>query len=215
VRQVTLLEAGLRASKAAAHTPRRERRPKQVALLAVMGAALLPAKQFTVACMHGKLKKPWLLQAVSPSKRRASTRLANLPPENRGLTGDERECHGVRQRCPTRVHANVSARGHCSCDLVVSCRPRLVRCLPGCMPSCSVAVVVILTWWHHAGRLVLEEQDAAVQSGHEARWAEFVSQHRCDSQSRGSVYDSRAGKPTLASLHGCCWSRGLMWLDVA
>ena len=42
-----------------------------------------------------------------------------------------------------------------------------------------------------AGRLVLDE--AAVDPEHEARWSEFCSRHRCDSRSRGSVYDSKAG----------------------
>ena len=28
---------------------------------------------------------------------------------------------------------------------------------------------------------------------HEARWAEYCNRHRCDSQARGSVYDSKAG----------------------
>lgn len=42
-----------------------------------------------------------------------------------------------------------------------------------------------------AGRLVLEE--AVVDPEHEARWMEYCNRHRCDSQSRGSVYDSKAG----------------------
>ncbi len=29
---------------------------------------------------------------------------------------------------------------------------------------------------------------------HEARWMEYCNMHRCDSQSRGSVYDSKAGQ---------------------
>lgn len=29
---------------------------------------------------------------------------------------------------------------------------------------------------------------------HEARWMEYCNRHRCDSQSRGSVYDSKAGQ---------------------
>ena len=42
-----------------------------------------------------------------------------------------------------------------------------------------------------AGRLVLDE--AVVDPEHEARWNEYCNRHRCDSQSRGSVYDSKAG----------------------
>ena len=29
---------------------------------------------------------------------------------------------------------------------------------------------------------------------HEKRWTEYCNRHRCDSQSRGSVYDSKAGQ---------------------
>ena len=46
-------------------------------------------------------------------------------------------------------------------------------------------------WGCPAGRLVLEE--AAADPEHEARWSEYCNRHRCDSQSRGSVYDSKAG----------------------
>ena len=42
-----------------------------------------------------------------------------------------------------------------------------------------------------AGRLVVAE--SVIDPAHEQRWSEYVSKHRCDSQSRGSVYDSRAG----------------------
>ena len=42
-----------------------------------------------------------------------------------------------------------------------------------------------------AGRLILD--GAAVDPEHEARWSEYCDRHRCDSQSRGSVYDSKAG----------------------
>ena len=31
---------------------------------------------------------------------------------------------------------------------------------------------------------------------HEVRWMEYCNRHRCDSQSRGSVYDSKAGQCT-------------------
>ncbi|CAL8462186.1 g1717 [Coccomyxa elongata] len=41
------------------------------------------------------------------------------------------------------------------------------------------------------GRLVVAE--SIIDPAHEQRWSEYVSKHRCDSQSRGSVYDSRAG----------------------
>jgi len=44
-----------------------------------------------------------------------------------------------------------------------------------------------------AGRLVLDE--AVVDPEHEKRWMEYCNRHRCDSQSRGSVYDSKAGGP--------------------
>ena len=44
-----------------------------------------------------------------------------------------------------------------------------------------------------ADRLVLEE--AIVDPEHEKRWMEYCNRHRCDSQSRGSVYDSKAGRP--------------------
>ena len=39
-----------------------------------------------------------------------------------------------------------------------------------------------------------------IDPAHEQRWSEYVSKHRCDSQSRGSVYDSKAGAHIL--LHG-------------
>ena len=34
---------------------------------------------------------------------------------------------------------------------------------------------------------------------HEKRWTEYCNRHRCDSQSRGSVYDSKAGQPQPSS----------------
>ena len=46
-----------------------------------------------------------------------------------------------------------------------------------------------------SGRLTLEDAGGA-DASHDERWAEYVSKHRCDSASRGSVYDSRAGAVT-------------------
>ena len=46
---------------------------------------------------------------------------------------------------------------------------------------------------HTVGRLVLDE--VVVDPEHEKRWMEYCNRHRCDSQSRGSVYDSKAGGP--------------------
>ena len=48
-----------------------------------------------------------------------------------------------------------------------------------------------------AGRLVMVAN--IIDPAHEQRWTEYVSKHRCDSQSRGSVYDSKAGARILAS----------------
>lgn len=48
------------------------------------------------------LKVPANVQPISPSKRRSSTRLANLPPQNKGLTGDERETRGACA-CPSDI----------------------------------------------------------------------------------------------------------------
>ena len=38
-------------------------------------------------------------------------------------------------------------------------------------------------------------EEAVVDPEHEKRWMEYCNRHRCDSQSRGSVYDSKAGQP--------------------
>ena len=44
------------------------------------------------------------------------------------------------------------------------------------------------------------EEAGDSNASHDERWAEYVSKHRCDSVSRGSVYDSRAGA------FACCLS---------
>ncbi len=56
-----------------------------------------------------------------------------------------------------------------------------------------------------AGRLVMAT--SIIDPEHEQRWSEYVSKHRCDSQSRGSVYDSKAGASILAAL---TWSNEIV-----
>ena len=46
------------------------------------------------------------------------------------------------------------------------------------------------------------EEAGGADAKHDERWAEYVSKHRCDSASRGSVYDSRAGTVTRKVLPG-------------
>ncbi|BDA46049.1 probable cell division cycle-associated protein 7 at N-terminal half [Coccomyxa sp. Obi] len=104
IKQVTLLEAGLRSRKPGTSSNLRK------------------AQKKVQSCPS------------TPLTRRSSSRIANKPPENTGLTGDEHESHG---------------------------------------------------------RLVVAE--SVIDPAHEQRWSEYVSKHRCDSQSRGSVYDSKAG----------------------
>ncbi|EIE24254.1 hypothetical protein COCSUDRAFT_41519 [Coccomyxa subellipsoidea C-169] len=105
VKQVTLLEAGLRSRRREGGTSTTTKTRKEVK-----------------SCPS------------TPLTRRSSSRIANQPPENKGLTGDEHESHG---------------------------------------------------------RLVMAT--SIIDPEHEQRWSEYVSKHRCDSQSRGSVYDSKAG----------------------
>ena len=96
LQQATLFQAGLKSVRA----PRPEKKAQQVQHR--NSASCWRQCRLHARCcqpchnLHSTLSEGWyVLQPSSPCKRRASTRLANLPPENRGLTGDEREHHGA------------------------------------------------------------------------------------------------------------------------
>ena len=135
---------------------------------------------------------------------RTSARLARAAPEFKGLADDYEECAAAgdgalskqaRQRFVCREQTKEAyAAGPCAAGhLQHASVPFGLLRLPSRsrLSQCMIEAVLVHKVQTDTGRTVLPKSVAA--SEQDQRWKAFVSARRCDSKSRGSIYDSVAG----------------------